>query len=513
MKLLAAKNYDEVYARAAQALQVNERNPLGYFFIGIVISDHGQPTKALEFLAKACELEPENQTYQTYHARALATLGHFEEAKASADKIVKAGINEAILADMVGLVYSRSGYQKLAIPLFKLATKKSPRRAEFHFNLAVTAQFTGDFETAKAAYKEATALRPKFYQAWFALTSLERQRPDDHHLNALRSLFDEVAGDVEARLLLGHAIAKTLEDLDQFEEGFDWLEKAKAGKRAQIRYCQQDEAKTFEAAKSLSVQAAQPASVRTQNLPVFIIGLPRTGTTLLDRILSSHKDVASAGELALFAWLIKEATKTNSRAITDAKTLRAAPSIDLAAVGKAYLEKTRALAPGATLITNKTPHNFLYAGLIHQALPEARIITLRRGAMDSCLSNYRQLFATHKETFNYTYALDDMAAYYREFDALMAHWGAHLPADRFMEMRYEDIIHDQENQTRRLLAFCGLDWDAACLQFQDNATPVDTASSVQVRERLHAGSIGRWKHYGNRLDGLKAALGALADTE
>ncbi len=513
MKLLAAKNYDEVYARAVQALQENERNPLAYFFIGLVLAEYGQHTKALEFLAKANELEPSNQTYQAYHARALASLGQFEAARTRADHMVKVGIEDAHLADMIGLVYSRSGCHDLAIPLFELATRKAPRRAEFHFNLAVTAQFTGDFEKARTAYKEATTLRPEFYQAWFALVSLEHQRPDNHHLDTLKPLFDSARGDVEGRLLLGHAIAKTLEDLGRFEESFDWLEKAKEGKRAQILYRQQADTRLFEAAKSLSVQAALPSSTQAQNLPVFIIGLPRTGTTLLDRILSSHSAVTSAGELELFAWLIKEASKTDSRAITDAETLRAAQSIDLAVVGQRYLEQIKMLGHGTQLVTDKTPHNFLYAGLIHQALPQARIITLRRGAMDSCLSNYRQLFATHKETFNYTYALEDVAVYYREFDALMAHWRAHLPADRYMEVRYEDIIRDQESQTRRLLAFCGLDWEAACLQFQDNATAVDTASSVQVRQRLHGDSIGRWKRYGNRLDRLKTVLGVLADEE
>jgi tetratricopeptide (TPR) repeat protein len=512
MKLLAAKHYDEVYARSVEALQANERTPLAFFFLGIITADHGQHSKALEFFAKASELEPENQTYQTYHARALANLGHFEEATKKADALTSAGIHDALLADMIGLVYSRGGHQEQAIPLFELATKKNPGRAEFYFNLAVTAQFIGDFEKAKTAYAKAVSLKPKFYQAWFALVSLARQNVKNNHLDTLKTLFEAARGDAEARLLLGHSIAKTLEDMGQYEDSFDWLEKAKEAKKAQILYNAQTDAKLFAAAKSTS--AATPLSPPpAQQAPIFIIGLPRTGTTLLDRIVSSHKDVTSAGELELFSWLIKEATKTSSRAITDAQTLRAGHGADLAQVRARYLEKLHALGHGTPFITDKTPHNFFYAGLIHQALPEARILALRRGAMDSCLSNYRQLFATHKDAFNYTFALDSMAAYYHEFDALMVHWRAHLPQDRFMEMNYEDIIHDQENQTRRLLEFCGLDWDEACLQFQDNAAPVDTASSVQVRARLHAESIGRWKKYGDRLESLKAALGDLTGME
>ena len=160
---------------------------------------------------------------------------------------------------------------------------------------------------------------------------------------------------------------------------------------------------------------------------------------------------------------------------------------------------------------DKMPLNFFYAGLIHRAFPDARIIALRRGAMDSCLSNFRQLFSTQYSYYNYTFDLEDIAFFYRQFDSLMSHWRETLPSDRFMEIHYEDIVFDQENQTRRLLEFCNLDFEDACLTFHENAAPVSTASSVQVRQPLYSGSIGRWKKYGDRLEGLRTALGPLAD--
>jgi hypothetical protein len=159
------------------------------------------------------------------------------------------------------------------------------------------------------------------------------------------------------------------------------------------------------------------------------------------------------------------------------------------------------------------PLNFFYAGLIHRALPNAQIVALRRGAMDSCLSNYRQLLTVQHSYYGYTYDLEQTAAFYRRFDDLMAHWREHLPDDRFIEVYYEDMVHAQEEQTRRLLDFCRLDWDEACLRFHENAAPVSTASSVQVRQPLYSDSIGRWKRYGDKLDILKAALGDLADAD
>jgi len=170
----------------------------------------------------------------------------------------------------------------------------------------------------------------------------------------------------------------------------------------------------------------------------------------------------------------------------------------------------RIKSPAAQFI-DKMPLNFFYVGLIHKALPNSRIIALRRGAMDSCLSNFRQLLSVKESFYNYTFDLQDTAFFYRQFDGLMKCWREALSPDGFMEIHYEDIVHDQENQTRRLLKFCNLEFEEACMRFHENAAPVSTASSVQVRKPLYSGSIGRWKKYGDRLDGLRSALGPIAD--
>ena len=180
-------------------------------------------------------------------------------------------------------------------------------------------------------------------------------------------------------------------------------------------------------------------------------------------------------------------------------------------IGQTYIKKTQELARSSKFMLDKMPLNFFYAGLIHQALPNARIIALRRGAMDSCLSNFRQLFSTRYSLYNYTFDLADTAWFYKQFDELMSHWQSSLPEDRFMQVEYETIVHDQEKQTRRLLAFCGLDWQENCLSFHKNQAPVATASSVQVRQPLYSDSIGRWKKYGSEVNQLRDWLGDLAD--
>lgn len=514
MKLLRSRTYTTVYEQSLKALRLNEKDPLPFFLLGVLAADTGNPAKALEFFAKATEHGPKNVHYQTYHAHALIAVGDHNQAKIRADMAAKIGTNDALLADMIGVTYSRTGYHELAIPFFELATKKNPKWAKFHFNLGASAEFIGDFVKTKTAYTNTLSINPKFYLAWFSLVALEKQTPDNNNLEKLKTLFNDITGDADAHLLLGHSIAKTLEDLGQYEDSFDWLQKGKKAKRKQIQYSRHKTTRVFDAAKTavkLNTLDNQQDTGRTSNAaPIFIVGLARTGTTLVDRILSSHTQVRSAGELTLFSRMIKMAAGVPVNTDLDSDTFLAASKIDVSRVGKNYIENTQNLVQDAVHLIDKMPLNFFYAGLIHRALPNARIIALRRGAMDSCLSNYRQLFAAHNNNYDYAYDLEDTAAFYQEFDGLMAHWRENIPSDRFMEVAYEDIVHDQENQTRKLVSFCGLDWEESCLRFYENAAPVATASSVQVRQPLYSGSIGRWEKYGHKLDGLKATLGELA---
>ncbi|NNC36951.1 MAG: sulfotransferase family protein [Acidimicrobiales bacterium] len=511
LRLLNKREFKTVHSAAIELIRGDVNNPIPYFLLGMIAAEHANTAKALELIEKASALDADNGLYHAHRAKILSTLRRQNEAKDVADKASVLEINDAFIADTLGVVYSRCGYHEQAIPLFEKAVAFDPNQANYHYNLGASAQFIGDFKKAKTAYRNTLDLDPGFYRARSSLISLSKQTEDDNQLDALITNFKAAGNDADAQLQLGHAIAKTLEDLRRHPESLDWLLNAKKAKRQQLRYDRDAGAALFTAAKTTAPLERDPKSSASKGAPIFVVGLPRTGTTLVDRILSSHADVISAGELNRFAELIKEKAGTTSNLVMDAETFEKAPSLDLSEIGKAYVETTKGLARGAQHMVDKMPLNFFYAGLIHQALPNARIIGLRRGAMDSCLSNFRQLFSTQYSFYNYTFDLEDTALFYRGFDDLMAHWRETLPADRFMEVRYEDIVFDQENQTRRLLGFCDLPWDEACMRFHENKAPVSTASSVQVRQPLYAGSIGRWKKYGDKLDALRNALGDLAD--
>ncbi len=240
--------------------------------------------------------------------------------------------------------------------------------------------------------------------------------------------------------------------------------------------------------------------------PLFIVGLPRTGTTLVDRILSSHPDVKSAGELSDFALLVKRAAGTPGAKVLDAATLDAASTLDLAPIGVSYETNARRVVGDAPRFVDKMPLNFFYAALILKSLPGARIVRLKRDPMDAAISNYRQLFATGFSYYDYVFDLADTGRYVVAFERLMGKWRQALPKERYIEVAYEDLVADLEGQARRLLQFCDLPWDDRVLRFHENDAPVATASSVQVRSPIHGRSVGRSKRYGAGIAPLKKII-------
>lgn len=511
LRAINQKQYQDIHRRCLEAIKANISNPTPYFLLAVLAHDHKNFQKAEELFLRAEKLDPSEPHFPAFLGRLFAELKRSEEATLAANRALKHAINAGYLADMLGVIYSRASDHVRAIDLFKKAVNLNGKQSNFFYNLGASELFLGNFEAAKEAFLKAIELNEDHYAAWASLVTLSKQTHSNNNLEHLQKLYERLSAHEDAKHQLGHAIAKSLEDLDCHEDSLDWLNKAKAEKRKIYQYDRVSGKATFKAAGNTISAKKKSKDQVCPLMPIFIVGLPRTGTTLVDRILSSHSKISSAGELNFFADIIKSTTQTSSNLVLDAETLEASHDIDLNQVGQAYMERVENRLGRSSYFIDKMPFNFFFAALISKALPKAKIIALRRGAMDSCLSNYRQLLSVQESFYNYTFDLEDTAFFYKEFDGLMSHWRDNLPKKSFMEVKYEDIIFDQENQTRRLLEFCGLNFEEACLNFHQNAAPVSTASSVQVRKPLYSGSIGRWKKYGSKLDHLRAALGELAD--
>lgn len=478
-----------------------------HFLLAMVAATAGNFHEARELIERAIELDGKRAEYHAQLARCLALLKREPEARAAAERAVALGAGDALTLDTLGVVYSRLGAHERAVEFFERATALAPQQASYRYNHAASLRFLGLFDAAERAYEAAIAAEPKLYRAHSALADLKRQTEEHNHVARLKRLLDEVGDDVDGELHLCHALAKELEDLERYEEAFALLARGKSKKRATLDYSIGTDREIFAAVESLFDRGAAAGSGYDNDEPIFVVGMPRSGTTLVERVLSSHPDVFSAGELQNFGICLKRAAGTASNRVLDVETLRRASSLDSAALGRAYIDSTRPATGRCPRFVDKMPLNYFYIGFIARALPRARIVCLRRDPLDTCLSNYRQLFALGFSYYNYAYDLRDIAQYYVLFDRLMGHWARVLPG-KVLELRYEALVTDQETETRRLLAHCGLEWDPRCLEFERNTAAVATASAVQVRQKLYASAIGRWRRYAAELEPARRVLEA-----
>ncbi len=312
--------------------------------------------------------------------------------------------------------------------------------------------------------------------------------------------------DAGNQVSLHFALGKAFSDLGQHERSFRHLRDGNALKRAQLKYNEKEVLGLFERIRATftpELMEQKCAKGYRSNTPVFIVGMPRSGTTLVEQILASHSRVCGAGEIEAFYQAMMKFRSCNAIEAEFPDFVSAISPNALNRLGSDYIQLTKSLAPTADRIVNKLPLNFKYVGLIHLALPDARIIHVRRDPVDTCFSCFSLLFTGDQ---SFTYDLGELARYYRGYAALMEHWRRVLPRDVMIEVQYEDLVADLESEARAIIDHCGLDWEDACLAFHHTERSVKTASSVQVREPLYRTSVGRWRPYENFLLPLIQAL-------
>lgn len=472
------------------------------FVAGVAARELLQIPLAIQCLEQAVRLNSTRPDYIAQLARAWAQASEPGRAVELADRAASMQIEDPVALDALGLAYTQGHQYAKASEMFGRVASMQPDVARFRFNYAASLVQAGDVDGAERELTACIKTDPRYWKAYALRSQLRRQTPESNHVADLEELLAKADGDAEALLSLNIALSKELEDLGSYEKSLDRLSEGKAALRRGRLYSSERERELFEALKQFAPMP-DVTGFRGAN-PIFVFGLPRTGTTLVDRILSSHSQVRSAGELQTFGVAFKRATGSRTPPILDLDTVQRTPGVDWLRLGQQYMAGARTAAGDAPRFVDKLPHNFLYAGHIAAALPDASLICLRRDPMDSCLSNFRQLFAA---TAHYDYSLDllDTGRYYLMFDDLMRFWRERFPG-RILEVDYEAIVDNLEGNARKIVAFCGLGWEDSCLRFEENDAPVATASALQVRSPIYRSSIGRWKRYGDKVDALREVL-------
>jgi tetratricopeptide (TPR) repeat protein len=428
-------------------------------------------------------------------------LGQFDLALAALGRLEADGGLTAPTLQKLGELYTICSRHADAHRCFARALALAPDDAACQFNVATSLIGEGKLADAEALVDRLIARHPRDYAAYYTRAGLRRQTPERNHVDEMAALIKAGIADPMGESYLCYALAKELEDLGEYDQSFAYLKRGADGRRRRLSYrVEEDERAIGEIMSAFTREALAGAPPGySSNLPIFVLGLPRSGTTLVDRILDAHGDVESLGEIADFGTTL---TRLGRGARDKFDLIRRSIGLDMRALGQGYCDSLRSRGVVAKRLIDKTPHNYLYVGLIARALPDASIVLVRRRPMEVCFAMYKTLF---RMGYPFSYDLGDLARYYIAFDRLMTHWRALAPP-HLTEIDYEMLVADQEGQTRRLLAGCGLGWDARSLAFHDSDRPVATASAAQVRRPIYATSVGQWRRYEQQLAPLADAL-------
>jgi tetratricopeptide (TPR) repeat protein len=471
--LYAAGRHGEAAQCYLDVLQINPRHPETHNNLANALLRQGDTKRAIAYYRTAIDIKPD-------YADAYGNLGN-------------------------ALIELNRLDDSIAQSLKALALK--PARFEFFNNLGVAYQALGRFEEATRAFEKAIELSPGEASIHLNLANLMKFKPDDRRLPGLRWLLDHVGSlDEEKRIATHFAMGKALADLQQHDEAFEHLLEANALKRKTFVYDQAERRAICNNVREKFTPAFFDVHAGRGDpswSPIFIVGMPRSGTTLLEQVLASHSQVFGAGELETFKEAVGPRAAGQDLPAAYPDLVASLTPERIAEIGRTYSAQVRALAPQAPRIVDKMPLNFMFVGLIHLALPKARIIHIRRDPLDTCVSCFSRLFTGNQP---FAYDLSELGDYYRSYEDVMAHWNSVLPPDVMIDVQYEALVEDLEGVSRRVLKHCGLAWEDACRDFQNTKRTVRTASLRQVREPLYRTSIGSWRRYQKFLGPLREAL-------
>jgi tetratricopeptide (TPR) repeat protein len=503
--------FEDALGHARRAIAREPRMVAAHVYAALAEAGLGRYEASLDWLDRALALAPDSVPVLTARADALRRLERFEEGLAACRQAVALAPENGEAWNTLGLLCHALGRDAEAIAAFDEAARSLLQPATALANKATILLEIGRTAEGMAALDAALAVEPDLAVAWYTRADAKTFIAGDPDIAVMERLLKvaESRGDrpsagqsEQRRLLLHYALGKAYLDALDGPRAFQHLNAGSRLKRQSLPYDAEATARSMTAIAE-SFPAALFERLRDagepSELPIFIIGMPRSGTTLVQQLIASLPGIHTAGEPRYVETLVAELGAAFPSAIDRL------PRERFAALGKRYLALATAPAAAAKArhIIDKLPKNFLYAGLIHLMLPGARIIHCRRNPIDTCLSCYSKLFTTGQE---FSYDLRELGAFYRSYETLMAHWRAVLPPTRFIEVDYEKVVADLEGEARRLLQFCGLPWDPACLRFHENARIVRTASMNQVRRPLYNSSVGRWQRFRTELAPLLEAL-------
>jgi tetratricopeptide (TPR) repeat protein len=497
-ELKRAEEAETVYRKA---LELAPNNPDTLDNLALAVKDLDRLDEAADLMRRALVIEARSDKFHVHYATILLDQKKVDDASAAADRALALDPNNHDAVNLMGRVAFERGELEASLAHYRQALALKPDLADAYNNMGNVLKELGKLDEAHTAYLDALRLEPAIAGVYVNLADSKKFVPGDLHLVAMEQLAASPNGLSKTdRMQLDFGLGKAYADLKDHDRSIRHLLAGNAAKRSTIAYDEQATFALFDRIESLFTRdliAAKSGGGDPSPLPIFVIGMPRSGTTLVEQIIASHPVVYGAGELQSFNDVVLTVRGPDGNSLPYPDFVAALDAAPLQQIGARYIALVRALAAkhkraDAERITDKMPSNYYFAGLIHLALPNAKIIHTIRDPVDTCISCFSKLFSAEQ---NHTYDLSELGRYYRRYERLMAHWRSVLPAGRMLDVRYEDVVADVEQQARRIIAYCGLPWTDRCLSFHETDRPVRTASATQVRQPIYSSAVGRWRVY------------------
>jgi tetratricopeptide (TPR) repeat protein len=478
-----------------------------WFTIAFLLFQSNQVNQAADAIKAARKLEPENPNFAFQEVLMYDSINRPDIATSLAQELAKQTLTDIRMIEQLARVLELNEDFDGALKLYNQLHNNQPNHVVWLLKQATMYQNMGKIETAEQLSTKALAMAPQYAEGQFFNSHLTKKTPNNNNINSLKALCDLNYPTAAEKAKIYFSLAKELEDCHQYADSFT---ARKTGAELYRQSFQYDLQSDIDFMRQIQIEfdadfVSQKTPGSLSDAPIFIVGLPRSGTTLLDRIITSHSDVKAAGELKQFNRCMLQGLqllKINPR-LSRTELVTASRQLDFPKLGRDYLQTASHRTADSPRFTDKFPQNSYYVGMILKALPNAKVIVMQRNSVAVCYSVYKQLFSN--DSYPFSYDLKEMAAYYNQHNTLLKHWQA-IGGDAVKTIYYEDLVGDLENQAKDIMRFLNLDWQPQCLDFHKNRQPTATASSSQVRQKLYTGSVELWRQYEPQLKTLIDSL-------
>jgi tetratricopeptide (TPR) repeat protein len=498
------KDWPAVRGAARKIFKVDRNSAEGHFLSGLAEAGTGRSVQAARAFKQALQSDTKRYDAAIELMRQSVASGRPADAFELLNRYEASLDNSPYYLEMAADTAIRMGLHERAYRLYRRATELQPEIQRFGAGLAASAVLVGEIDQADNIYRGLLEKNPQHQRNHYELAKLKSAN-NFEHVESMKDVLLQTKLPEERNIFLCYALGKELEDLGEWDESFRYLKLGgDAAKRVSGYDVAEDERLVDTIIETCGAQwlaAGEADTNPSDKVPIFVVGLPRTGTTLVERILSSHSAVQSVDETHFVEMALKRCTGIRSRENLNETIVKAAAGIAGNRIADTYMECVNYRLGSAPYFIDKYPENFYCAGFIARSFPQAKIVQVTRHPMDACFAMYKQSY------FRYAYSLADLGRYYLAYRRLRDHWASVL-GDRIVDIGYESLVADQEQQTRTLLEKLRLPFEEGCLRFHENITPSATASTIQVREKIHSRSVGRWKHYAEHLEPLRKHLDA-----